>query len=1382
LAEQGPPAQVPEDAIDPLPLRRLLVEPKQVPAQLEKVRRGVLTKLSREDFEARVRKAARAAAALKNPPRLLAAHYRATLKGQALDGKGDWTLLNPTKAGILPLPELNLALRNVKLGAADAILGDLDGKSLGLLVKSAGKQAVVFDWTARGDPRSDGLYFKLQAPPCAVASLDLTLPQDCVVRLSPRNQGALTRLSGEKEQSHWQIRFSGRSEINLVIHQTSGAAPLVLTRLKTEQELTPGRVEARFDFQVEVLHNIARTLYFACDPSLTPEAVRVQASNRPVDHTWKLHKSSRPGLPHVLAVELQEPLLGTLAPLSIKCRGPLAAGKPWTSPGLSLVAVLPWGKSTAEEDKPAALSDPRLVKALPRGEELTLLVHPEVSPERWQPGNFRLGKTEVRSNDFQALTLTGEGTRPSFFVPRLSAGAAGSGCLARQFTRWQVSPRGATLTAQITYQIARGRLFQFRLGLPAGWEVEQVELDQDEPGTTDLLRSWAPLEEQGRPVLVVELQQALLPRVSMRLTVHLHAARAPVVPAAGLALDFPDVEPLDARFRTGALAIAVDPLYQAAVAHTSTAATLPEETVTDRTTPNFYFPFRIRRAEDRGSNNKAKAKKAPTIPRDPPSAIRDPRSSMHPAVTGKLLLRPRPARLRVHCTTEVVLAPERASGLLRLHLDPAAGRPESIDLYLSAPLPGPWKWQTEQGSNRVRQTVPLLPQMLGLGANGGVGLLPLLAASPRGQWWRVTFAQPLQGPLTLQTSFPLPAPGEQAGPVPLPTVPAADTQEGEVTLYLAGTGLVEVKTQGLRETPVAARAAPAGGPGGAALAWRTYRYGRSLFADGAEEAAPLLSLSRRAQAAGQAPEEVIDLSRLTTYVEPHGRLLHHFAFRAWHWRRRTLTVRLPAGAQPLAVKAYGRWVNPLARAETEGGAVLELQVAAGVRMHRFEVVYASPRNNSPWALWSRLEAPVPSLPVRPVSFRRIWRLPPGVLPLTRGGQRRLPGFGGQRGLAEVEFFPGSDLHREAQNLHHQRELLAEADAALRRQLVRDRSWRLGEVLNRLVFDRLQGQTVLVLDAEALREAGLTPASPLASRRGERGTQKSNDSVPVWERWDLVYIPCREGALLTTRQQEEIWQDTTGQTAPPAAVEEAVGEAAVYGHDGSGRFRAGADWLREYGDRGSRIEDREEKGFARPTILDPYADWTAWEPVAGLEGEEVLWVVRQEGLLFLGLAVAGALGGAAWGVRRLPARRRLRLLLALLAGLVLALVWLPPALRELAWWPALAALAGLVLWYVVATVMSQFRAAPAAGTGKGASGSAVKAATLLALVGVTSLAGHAAAPAPATVLLVPDSGAAGKLSALVTPDLLQRLEALSRQGVAGLQGAVLLSADSPQCRL
>src|SRR6202011_5711805 len=122
---------------------------------------------SREDFEARVQRAALAGEALKDPPRLVEARYRASLVDNALTGSARWKVINPAPGpALLTLDPLNVALQKVRWQKAqwdttDAVLGDLDGKTLGLLVHQTGTQSALFDWTARGDLRPGGLHFSL---------------------------------------------------------------------------------------------------------------------------------------------------------------------------------------------------------------------------------------------------------------------------------------------------------------------------------------------------------------------------------------------------------------------------------------------------------------------------------------------------------------------------------------------------------------------------------------------------------------------------------------------------------------------------------------------------------------------------------------------------------------------------------------------------------------------------------------------------------------------------------------------------------------------------------------------------------------------------------------------------------------------------------------------------------------------------------------------------------------------------------------------------------------------------------------------------------------------------------------------------------------------
>src|SRR5580692_4937666 len=70
---------------DPFPIRRVLLPKDRIAAELERARQGALVRLQRSDFERRVRRAADAARAPVEVPRLVDVRYRAKLLGEGLD-------------------------------------------------------------------------------------------------------------------------------------------------------------------------------------------------------------------------------------------------------------------------------------------------------------------------------------------------------------------------------------------------------------------------------------------------------------------------------------------------------------------------------------------------------------------------------------------------------------------------------------------------------------------------------------------------------------------------------------------------------------------------------------------------------------------------------------------------------------------------------------------------------------------------------------------------------------------------------------------------------------------------------------------------------------------------------------------------------------------------------------------------------------------------------------------------------------------------------------------------------------------------------------------------------------------------------------------------
>lgn len=1319
FALPGVRGEPPAEADDPVPLRRVWLAPERVAAEMGRVKQGTLVRLPRAEFEERVRRAARGQAAGRRVPRLVEASYRAALVDTALVGSGQWKVQHPGEgAAVLPLQPLGLALRQPRVEDREALVADFDGRSPGLVVEGAGLRAVSFDWSARGDAGPDGLRFDLKVPECAVASLELDLPADRgLEELSGTCLVAGPYPAGAADRRRWRVGFAGRSQLDLAVRRVEGSGPAVSAQLLATQELTPDGVQAEFRFDVHGLRREVRELVCECDPALRPYEVAA-----PGLESWEVS----PGPPALLRVRLREPLRQGV--LQVRCLAPFGApgsgDAAWASPGMSLA------------------------DAVPRGETLVLRVHPDVGLRDWQPGGFRLTKAATEEDGTQVLTLVGGAVAGEALRPGARVRTRGVEFQARQLAWWQAGPDRSSLTAEITYEVGRGRLFQLQAALPAGWKVERVELTP-----AGLLRDWTVRDEAGRAVLAVDLLRPITPAdrprpfrsVLPRLTVRL---RPEPGAAGGAAWAFPDLVPLGARAREGALAIDFDEqVYQAEVTANQHPAEPDAEALRGKPSPDYYYPY------------------------------------YGQPVQGTLRLAQRAARVGARCASEVVVAGGRASLTTHLTLRPEVGSPDAVDVLLSAPAAGRWEWKAAGGANPVRGFERVAgPDVLGavLAAGAGTPLDALAGAwaavalpRPVGERWRLTLARPLREPVTLDGACELRrGPGDDLWDVPLLTVAGAARMEGEVALYLAGAELVQAEAEGLHEAAAA--------EGAAASPWRTFRYG-----------APPLALRLRGRAAA-APvaSAAIDRVFLTSYAEPTGRVLHHYRFELSNWKQRTLPLRLPVGAKLLGVRLDGRSVAqvPPAR-EAEEGLLIELPAAGGPAVgdtpHRYEVVCAvdGPR----WRLWAVLETPPQILPIEPRAVRRTWRLPPGVVPLMDGRYRCLPGATGDRAaggawpLFLLSGWPFDDprMPWSEEWDRAQRQRMAQASAAVLRG---GPSLCLGDLLDRLAFEQLRDQGPLVVDAAALREARLTPGSAAA-------LPAPGQEMPPWEAFGLIYVPCRPAPLLTTRREAEAWQAAArlagrkGLEAAlvPAAVEDAVGEAAAHGHDSSGRFRRTGAWLRHSGGPAAEVPPGDEAPSASPLLGLPLAEnWTEWEAVAGADPGAPLLAVRREAAPGLGVAAAALFGLAFWALRSAP-RRQLAVLFLGLAAAGFGLVWLPNPVRSLAWWPLLAGVTLVVARYLGGAEEAkkqETRNKKEAGAGgvSGNLGPAVAAPVLFFVSWFLFLAPAGAAPDEAsetTVFLLSD--APGRETVLVPPELLTRLDELARAGGTPTSGAVLVSA-------
>jgi hypothetical protein len=1322
------------------------IGPERVALELERAQKGALLLLQRQEFENKVQQAALAQEQITNPPRFVKTIYAAHLVGEALVGGAEWSVVHTAPGpGLLPLVDFNLALhKRVKVDAADGIIGDIDGKTPALWIAQPGQPSAFFDWTRRGTPTADGLHFDLEVPACANAHLELSLPANR--QLAATKPGLLVtgpHPSADASQRLWKLSFAGRSRVEFVVQQIDSSDPLLLSTVQVRQELSPNRVLADFEFQIEALHGDAIQLVFSADAPLVPFDVTLGAVEVK-GWQWRPLVKGKSIAGGELVVPLPAPYHGPLPVLQVRCLAPVInAQGSWTSPGL------------------------RLRGGLTRGETLKLIIAPEAQLDDWKARHFRLTGAIEEPDGTQLLTLVHGGVN----LPRLPASitepalglvyanltpplqrpsavlrARTTELLVQQQLWWQIDAATSLLTCELACLPSRGRLTHLPLKLPADSQVEQVHI---EPRAS--LGSWAVAGDQN-PVLLIDLAQPATPATPVRVKLQLRLPLRATLKEA-LTLPLADIEPLVPCLREGALAISVHPHWRAEVVQPSvTAALAPEdEGRWQRAQPDYFFAFR-------GA-----------------------------ALTGSICLQAQAPQFHAHLSSDVFLGNTRGMVSARLIIEPSSGSLDHLDLLVPAALAEPWRIKNESPA-----THPVTVQRLsGLDVSACLLMIgggdPLKALSPvvtqhGAQRWRIRFTEPVRSRtmLTLEAPFD-PVDGaksattaERTWAIPVVAVAGAEPFEANLAMHLRGpevNGQPKIPEE-LKETP--RTAAPV--HGGQHL-WRVFSYEGSRPIS----AAPTLRVKVRTGAELPA-QESCDTASLTTYVEPGGRQVHHFHFRLWNWRKRDLPIMLPAEAAVLAAQTEGRWLAGLAQHSTTDGLQVDLPSSTVLGVQHFDLYYATPSRQSSWAAWDTLEAPLPQLPVgKPLDQRRSWVLPPGVVPVGDAWQRS----GGPPAAA------GLSLARFAERTWHvgqplleallseaaapewamqQRQHLCAAETALRKQFGPDTSWVLGPTLEALVFEHLT-KVPVVVDAEALSAAGLSMGSSFAK-----------SGVPIgedpWSRGQLIFVPTPAGLLLTTRSQWQQWGG--GDYAGPGALTDAIAQAVQTGHDSAGRLFTAAQWL-----RGGIYQPAMLPGAVpTPAALLPHSfgpDWTVWDATAAAQAPQSLVVIRPVSIHLAGIVLSAVLALAWYGSgRRWPSPRqswwRVRVLLIAVAVALVSWLTLPAPFRAAPGWPA--AMAAVLLLGSYFRWLLQHRPAVSTTASMQTRSAIAAAVVLLHLAASAILLQPAAAQVQEinTVLILPGpAGAPERQDVLVAPELLKKLDSLIHRSPADVRSAVLIAA-------
>ncbi|MCI0380999.1 MAG: hypothetical protein L0215_25725 [Gemmataceae bacterium] len=1336
---------------DPFPIQRVVISPDRLAAELEKVGTGALVQMPRDDFEALVRRAAATVSARALGPRLVRSFYSAELVGNALvNGAGQWTVHSAAQPGVLPVLGLNLALGKVKTPAGvDGVIGELDGKNLGLFVpnslpaggegaKAGGqppdKQSFVFGWTLKGQQLPNGLFFDVRVPACPLSILEIKMPAGHYLSVS-RN---LALVSGpldteQADKKLWRLQFTGKSQIDILVRRAGeGQSGLLFTQTQSKVSVLPEKVLADFELNVDVLHTNAASLILELEPSLQPYDVSARNAEikswqvKPAVSPTKSKEAKQDAPAATLLIALREPFQGTLQGLRVRCLSERTVNAPWTVPFC------------------------RLLGGVERGETLQLSIHPFVPMEEWDAGQFRLAGATIDPDGSQVLILqhaSAERTPPR----RPSCGFSSQPIHATvaEHTTWSIGPKGSRLQAEFSWHSGIGSSHQLAVHLPQpmkAWQLEDVKIEPNET-----LRSWSTKGE----MLILELSKGLGPQQPIKLNLLLTSVW-PQTPGAETTFELPKAVASGTPVRRGSYTIHLDSAWQAQWSAPAGGAKAASAVLTPLTkdvntqgASSYFMPYR-------GA-----------------------------APTGTLRLLPAPARANVRVEQSVTLNSAAELGSLpapfkmdtptqpqghwqaRVTIEPAAGAPRYVDLTV-------WSvsdFDLHHGSSLIKEVrrqhdKEALPTLLALGCRS-----PLEMAAncglPQPRQWRVFFQAPLTKTESISFTAPLPAlPGraKNAWTVgfltpwqPLPVlVPGVELDEIQFAVPLVTAGAAEhfagmvqlganviIQATGLEEAPASAKATAEGG--------RVFRYG-------SPGPAPALNVGPRAQRPEAAPFAWADQGVLTTYVESGAPVRQHFRFQLWNWTKTSFSFTLPHGCrQALSAALDGTGLDHWTQENRDDRLRITIPTPADGGRHVFEVVYVSAPGSWLGSLGATVQAAPPALPVPLLTLERVWRLGRGLAPWTTQGfgcdaiggptpELRWAWSLGESWLAELGLSTADQL------LDARRQTVLTAEMNIRRKLAKDTT--LGTALERLAGELAKSQIALVLDAKALDELELRTDSRLALTANR----------PFWEASNLVLLPLPRVALFTSKAAVGAWQSSLGGTGSlQDCLQAPLAEAAALSRDRSARFLSLAAWQQ----RGNVLPDA-----ARSLSRLFEGPWTDWRVSSGTE--ETLTVVRVQFLHGLGVFLALA----SWAVAALLGSKshwtgRWRVKIILLCGFGVLWLWLPPPLRPIALWPLGFQLASAAIFLLTppARTTSQ-RARTAKKFGKFAVGGSTI--WLLCLPGADSSHVQGQGPDAALVYLV--AGDAPQTSfALATPELLSKLRDLEGKSPVP-PGAVLVAAS------
>ncbi|MFL5327321.1 MAG: hypothetical protein ACJ8C4_00260 [Gemmataceae bacterium] len=400
--------------------------------------------------------------------------------------------------------------------------------------------------------------------------------------------------------------------------------------------------------------------------------------------------------PGVVPLDVVGPTVARWEPIEASSRVRVIFDRPVESATVTLRAIMPINMPGVWTVPAVSVTD-----GLANGETLTIHVSPVVALEEWRSGNMRLTGSEISPLGEQHIHLAShwdkvEGTRPS---GRMRS-AVGDWQVKSRLD-WQIESERQTLVADLSIVPQRASMATFAFLLSTNWDVEAVDTPNGE-GV-----QWSVQNDQlDRRVLRLTFDPALAAHSIADVRVHLHAE------VAGPRLVFPNLAPLAGRQVQSSLKVAVSPVW-----HSESRPSLS-----------------LSREKNSGLGGESFA-------------------SIGGPIEGWVILSRPVAELAAHGIGDITSTRSGPHWDYRLRIEPKSSAIDSVLLHCSLRNDGPWNWQSETSSVRIRRVVriDLAAQASALfAADWPLGAISPVLAPNSGSLWLISLDRPVSGPLELR--------------------------------------------------------------------------------------------------------------------------------------------------------------------------------------------------------------------------------------------------------------------------------------------------------------------------------------------------------------------------------------------------------------------------------------------------------------------------------------------------------------------------------------------------------------------------------------------------------------------------------------------------------